>query len=332
LGDPDVYNPGNDQRDAGVLSACVADGADPTKLGLGQDGTDKFTNSYNTEITKGGTTLLSEETSVAKTYGIIIEQPFSEDFDLTFSVTRFDIEITNSITEPSANYSIGQCYSAEGNDAFCSRLSRDENGKISDVDATFINIGLETSKGYDYNLYYQQDFIVGDKNLGVTVDLQATKMTESVVDILGKVDDNLGEPDVPEWRATARLSLSYDDFRFNWQARFIGGGEEDYLSKTGPGESGEFVEGTLACRGMYDAAGDPLKCRPVGYTDDYVVHNMSLTWSHDDYLINVGIRNVFNEAPPKVDPSGTWSNTNIPLGVGYDTYGRTPYINFKATF
>ena len=331
---PDGYDASEDTRDAGTLNACTAAGVDPTSLGLGQDGTEKFNATNSTEVIKGGTTVLSEETSVAKTFGFIFEQPFTDEFELTFSMTKFDIEITNSIAEPSAGYSVSQCYSADGNDAFCSRLSRDSDGKIFEVDASFINVGLETAKGIDYNLYYEQEFLVGDKALNVALDVQATKMTESAFDILGTFDDNMGEPDVPEWRASARLSLEYDDFRVNWSTRFIGAGEEDSVSETGEGEDGEFIANTVGCTGMWQDAAQtvPVLCRTVAYTEDYFVHNLSLTWSSDDFRINAGVRNIFNEAPPKVDPNGSWSNTNIPLGVGYDTFGRTPYINFTAVF
>lgn len=321
---PDGYDPTLDQRDSSTIAACAAAGVDPTTLGLGQNGTNKFNTGYSAEVTTGGTTALTEETSEAETFGFIFEQPFTDEFDLTVSMTAFDIEVTNSIAEPSAGYSINQCYSADGNSAFCSRLVRDTDGQLSDIDASFINIGLLTSKGIDYNLYYQQDFVVLEKNLSVSLDLQATRMDESVYDVLGTVDDNVGEPDVPKWRSSARLSLTYDDFRLNWSTRFIGGGEED--------DQDDFEAGTAACRGLYDAAGDPLLCRPVGHTEDYTLHNVSLTWSLDDLYINFGVRNVLNEAPPKVDPNGSWSNTNIPLGVGYDTFGRTPYINATYTF
>ncbi len=139
---PATYNAANDTRDSAVLDACRSAGVDPTALGLGQDGTNEFNSSYSAEVVTGGTTELQEETSLAKTYGFIIEQPFSEDFDLTFSMTRFDIEVTNSIAEPSSAYSVNQCYSADGNPAFCSRISRDADGQIDLVDASFINIGL----------------------------------------------------------------------------------------------------------------------------------------------------------------------------------------------
>lgn len=328
---PDTYNASNDSRSQGTLDACSADGVDPTTLGLGQNGTEKFNSNNSAEIVTGGSTVLSEETSTAKTYGFVFEQPFSEEFDLTFSITRFDIEVKNSIAEPSAGYSIGQCYSADGNDAFCSRLNRDENGQISFVDASFINVGLETSKGMDYNLYYAQDFLVGEQNLSVSLDLQATRMTEALFSVLDTVDDNQGEPEYPEWRASAQLSIGYDDFRFNWFTQFIGEGQDDWLSDP---EENQFEEGTNGCRGLYTDAAQtqPLLCRPVGYTEDYFLHNMSISYSTDDFRVAVGVRNVFNEAPPKVDPSGSFSNTNIPLGVGYDTFGRMPYINFSAVF
>jgi len=330
-GAPDVYNAEEDTRSTSVLEACIADNLDPTSLGLGQDGTDKFTSSNSAEIVSGGSTLLTEETSTAKTFGFVFEQPFSEEFDLTFSLTRFDIEIKNSIAEPSAAYSVNQCYSADGNDAFCSRLTRDEDGKINFVDASFINIGLETSKGFDYNIYYDQDFLVGEQNLNVTLDIQATRMTEAIVDVFGSVDDNKGEPEFPEWRASAQLSFKYDDWRFTWGTRFIGAGREDWLDDP---EDGEFIANTRGCRGLYndEAQTDPLLCREKAFTEDYFLHNASLSYSSGDYRVAIGVRNVFNEAPPKVDPNGSFSNTNIPLGVGYDIFGRTPYINFSAVF
>lgn len=329
---PDSYDATAETRDQGVLDACAAAGVDPTKLGLGQDGTQKFNASGSTEISSGGTTALSEETSVAKTYGLIFEQPFTDAFDLTLSITRFDIEITNSIVEPSASYSVGQCYSKEGNDAFCSRISRDANGQIDSVDGTFVNSGLETSKGFDYNIYYTQDILVGDKNLNVSLDIQATKMTEAKFDILGVSDDNLGEPTVPEWRASARLSVKYDDFRVNWSTRFIGAGEPDWVNDAE--DDFGFSANNAACAGLWNDADktDPLLCRPVAKTKDYVIHDASISWSTDDIRVNVGVRNVFNEAPPLVDQNGTFSNTNIPLGVGYATYGRSPFINVTAKF
>lgn len=320
---PPTYNPAEDNRDASVLAACQAAGVDPTSLGMGVNGGDDFSDSYSAEIVTGGSTELEPETSVAKTYGFVIEQPFFEDVDFTVSMTRFDIEVTNSIAEPSASYSIDQCYSADGNAAFCNRIDRDAGGQINLVDSSFINIGLLTSKGYDYNVYYSQEFVLFDKGLDVSLDLQATQMTESLYDVLGTVDDNLGEPDVPEWRASALLSFDYNDFKLSWQTRYIGAGSEDDL--------GDFVKDTAACTGMTNSSGGPLLCRPLGFTEDYYVHSVSLSYDMDNYSFSLGVRNVFNDAPPKVDAEGSFSNTNIPLGVGYER-PRTIFMNVGAKF
>ncbi len=322
---PATYNPNLDERDAATLQRCMASGVDPTTLGLGQNGEAEFNSSYSTEITSGGSEELDPETSVAKTYGVIFEQPFTDAFELTLSATRFDIEVTNSIAEPSAAYSINQCYSADGNAAFCSRLDRGEDGTFSMIDSSFINIGLITSKGFDFNLYYKQDILVLNNNLEISLDVTATHMTESLYDVLGTVDDDVGEPDYPDWRGKALLSLEYNDFFLNWQTIYIGGGKVDEDDQV------DFEADTVGCTGMYNDDGSPLLCRPVAYTDDYWVHNLSLGYRWDNYTVNLGMTNVFNDRPPKVDSEGFSSNTNIPLGIGY-AEPRTIFVNLNAKF
>lgn len=320
---PSVYDPTLDQRDAQTLQRCMAAGVDPTKLGLGQDGQDEFNSSYSSEVTSGGSEELDPETSVAKTFGIIFEQPFTDAFELTLSATRFNIEVTNSIAEPSASYSIGQCYSSDGNAAFCDRLTRGDDGRFGYIDSSFINIGLITSKGFDFNLYYKQDVVLFDNSLEIGLDVTATRMTEALYDVLGTVDNDVGEPDYPEWRGKALLSLRYSDFFLNWQTIYIAAGEED--------DRGEFEEDTAGCTGLYNDDGSPLLCRPVAYTEDYWTHNLSVGYEWDNYTVNLGVRNVFNDKPPKVDGSGSLSNTNIPLGVGYAS-PRTVFLNLNAKF
>lgn len=322
--DPDAqqqYNAAADNRLDRVLTACQANGVDPTSLGLGTS--NSFTiNPVNTESTSGGSEALSEENSTAKTYGVVFEQPFSEAFELTMSATWYDIEITNAIVEPTTQYVVDQCFDnpelPDGSSGFCSRVSRDADGFVSLLDTSFLNAGLETSKGVDYNIYYKQEFIVGSKALDVTLDILATNMKEQYFDILGSSDDNAGEPAFPEWRANARLSFEYDDFRFSWITRFIQAGELD--------EPDAFQSDAIPCDGL------AVSCRPVWYTEDYYRHDISLNWTQDNYSVTVGIQNLFEEEPPRADDDGVFSNRNIPLGIGYDVFGRTAYLNFGLNF
>lgn len=319
---PEVYDAAKDTRANYVIDSCSANGIDAKSLGLSSSGQGGFDESYRVEAVEGGTTDISEEKSKARTFGLIFEQPWFEGFDLTLSVTRFDIEVSNSIAEPSAAFSISQCYSnpdlPDGTSAFCSRLERDSDGLLSKADERFVNIGLLTARGADFNLLYESDFLLGDRNLNVVADIVATRNTESYFQIFNQEDDNVGEPASPKWRANARLSFGISDFRLNWITKFIQAGEQDIL--------GDFEENAPPCSGL------GVSCRPVAYTEDYIMHSVSLNYSIDNYSITGGLQNVFNKAPPKVDTDGVFGVVNTPLGVGYDLFGRTAYLSFGYTF
>ena len=315
------------ERSAQLLEACRAQGLDPTALGMGE-GSASFTSSNSTEIDTVGSDELIEEQSTSKTYGFVFEQPFSEDFDLSLSATRFEIEVTDSINQFGSQYPIDQCYGREGVKDFCDFFTRNEDGKIDSSKVSFVNVGALTAEGYDFNLYYGQEFSVAEKSLRVTADIQGTKMTENGYRVFETEDDNVGETDVPEWRATGRIRLQYDGFSFNWSTRFIGGGREDWLDNP---EFNEFSSDNVGCEGLFDADGNPIKCREVGFTDDYFSHSASLSYRWDNYYFTLGARNIFNDRPPKVDEDGVWSNHNIPLGVGYST-PRSYYLRVEAAF
>ena len=321
----EVYDPSGDEREQYTLDSCTANGVDPLALGIGEGDAD-FLPNYSVEIETSGSEELDPETSLSKTFGIVVEQPFSEDFELTFSVTRFDIEITNSIAKPTYGYVINQCYNnreqPDGQSGFCDKVTRDSDGSIDLITPGFINVGFESSKGFDYNIYYQQDFLLGDENLAVALDVSATKMTEQSFDILGDIDDNVGEVTTPEWRGNARLSFEYSDFTFNWYTQFIGGGEFDDEFKS------EYSSDYDACSGLMEN-GEAVECRPVEYTENYFNHRASLNWKVDNYSVTVGVNNVFDREPELVDANdGPFNFRNIPLGVGYDFQGRTVYMNF----
>lgn len=58
--------------------------------------------------------------------------------------------------------------------------------------------------------------------------------------------------------------------------------------------------------------------------DDYFVHDFSMNYSVDTWVLRAGVNNVFNEAPPFA---------NVPIrGVGYDLGGRTFFANVSKSF
>ncbi|MEJ2402601.1 MAG: TonB-dependent receptor, partial [Xanthomonadales bacterium] len=61
--------------------------------------------------------------------------------------------------------------------------------------------------------------------------------------------------------------------------------------------------------------------------DEYWLHSASLYWYGDSWTVGAGIRNVFDEAPPKVDPNEVTAVKNVPIGANYDLFGRVYFFN-----
>ena len=319
-----TYDPTGDNRDAQTLAACSGTGLDPLSLGLEDGSGSGFTSRTGVEVSSGGSDDVGPEEGRTITAGIVLRQPFTDAFDFEVAVTYYDIRITGGINEPTTGFVVDQCYDNDedpnGTSEFCSFLERDAtSGQLEFINRPFVNVGLETSKGFDINALYRQDFDLGSDTLGVTVDVRATNTTERFFDILGNTDDNTGEITTPKWRASALLSLNYKDFRLNWSTRWIQGGIVD--------EPTDFTNNSIAC---------PLEgelCRPISSTPNYDVHTVSLSYTYDsDYTINFGVRNVFNTSPPRVDRTDVFSVNNNPIGVGYDTRGRSFFATVRAKF
>ena len=114
------YIPEQDRRDQTVLDNCLANGVDPTiahNNGL---------NTYNIEVGAGGIKGLDEERSESLSAGFSFEQPFTNAFDLSIGMNYYEIEVTDSIIEPSLGYIIYDCYySPSGVSSFCDRIHRE---------------------------------------------------------------------------------------------------------------------------------------------------------------------------------------------------------------
>ena len=70
--------------------------------------------------------------------------------------------------------------------------------------------------------------------------------------------------------------------------------------------------------------------------DDYFIHSASAYYYGDVWTIGFGVRNVFNQEPPRVDPGENFESLNsignVPIGYGYDLNGRTYFLNVQAKF
>ena len=316
------YNPDLDDREDEVLANCVKQGVDPTSLGI----EDSVFNNVSAEVLTGGSLDLTAETSTSYTYGFAFDQPWFDAFDLTFGATYWDIDIDNTIVEPSSQYLVNECYGdAQLDSAFCDQVLRDSAGYIDLINAGFINRDNQRVNGIDLNLNYDQTFNIGSQAVALGVDLVMThteEASETFIDDNGNEDfyDEAGEWGYPDWKGQLGLRANISDFRWTWVVNYIGKVDQ------GP----DFVDDWDDISGIGDTCFGPpddVLCRDVGFGDAYWLHSTSVYWYGDTFTFGAGIRNVFDQAPPLVDGTEVLSKNNVPLGYGYDLRGRTFFIN-----
>jgi iron complex outermembrane receptor protein len=322
-----AYDPDLDTRDPVVLENCRRQGVDPTTLIVNNGQT-----FFSTEIARGGTIDLDAETSTAATYGFAFEQPWFEAFDFSFGMTWYDIEVKNTIIDPSAQFLINSCYNDDQYDStYCSAINRDQDNILDLVEAYFINRDSSRARGMDINANYDQNFNIGSTAVRFGVDLTVNRNDEASQKLID--DDGNEDSDdfsrstyYPKWRGQLGLRAQVEDFRFTWVVNYTGKAPQyapnvdefdDIYGSAGTG----FLADT--CLGPPD----DVYCRDYADLDEYWLHSASLYWYGDTWTIGAGIRNVFDEAPPRVDGNEVLAVNNTPIGLGYDLFGRTYFFN-----
>lgn len=362
------YDRSKDFRDQQTIENCIAAGLDPVQFGNtlldGDPGTNSTSpNPYSVDFTTGGASGLNSETSLGSTFGFVYEIPYYSLFkdsdgttSTTIGMTRYDIEINDSIVELSPGYVNYQCYVATPNQesTFCNQLTRDPGtNQISDIETGFLNRDAETAAGIDLNILHQTVLNFNGKSYDFGIDITANTVRERsllYVDDNGNVDfeDYAGEPGYPEYNIFSRMYMELGDWRVSWQTNFLSRvdqDQEDSLDDWGSAngvknEDGDNIfsdtcYGYTKDRSATDETqvevGDTV-CRDIGWIKAYVTHNASAYYYQDNLTLGFGVRNVFDKEPPMVDPSEISSKSNTPLGYGYNLNGREFFFNVRYNF
>ena len=326
----DLYDPSLDDRDPRILENCRANGVDPTQHhnnGL---------NFYSVEVAAGGALDLKDETSESLTAGLAWEQPFTNAFDLTVGVNYYEIEINDTVIEPSTQFIVNDCYYSEtGTSPFCSRIRRAPIGDgtaplIDFVHRGFINRDNETVRGVDFNVAFDTTFTAFDRPFlfGADVNMHRTIERSTLFvdeDGVPSFTESQREWYFAEYRGTATARLEYDRWRVSWTARYVSEGLEDPQFNDSFGDIFASTGSTgTTCLGPPD----DLLCRDYADAPSYVVHSASLWYNGNTWAVGFGASNLFDKEPPRVDP-GEWATTikNTPIGAGYDLQGRTLFLS-----
>ena len=322
-----AYDPANDARPQVVLDNCVLDGADPTALGL--DGT------VSVPVAIGGNAEdLKAETSDSWNVTVNLTPQISDRFSLDMKFSYFDIDVDDTVVSINGTTILERCY----NDAvalsspFCSRVDRGVVGFPSfnfpsAVDASFINIGKETSVGWDleFTLATSFDDVFGAP-LNLTWQNSFTRQEERDVQIFSgdPEDDQVGDFGVPENRYSTVISANWNAWDFVWQARYIDDTEAG-LDASLSADCGIFQldEGFV---------GSPSTA-PDCEADSVWYNDFSTTYNFDESLyVTLGARNIFDEDPEYVSAGAGSNRLNRVTSSGYDQFGRSWFLNVTKGF
>ncbi len=318
------YDPALDTRTAELLANCVADGVDPTQLGL--------LATTGIPTTTGGNPDAQAETSESFTFGFVLSQPWAANYDWQLSATYFDIEINDTLRESNPASILAQCYGGDPNlaDPNCARISRaggnPATAVITDVDAAFINIGKLTSRGIDINTRFRTglgDFLNG---ADLTVSATVTHLMEQKEQVNPDAPtvDFAGTIGTPEWRGNLSVRVDSGPWVGLWRMRYIGSGQQ-------------LNTPAFAAPGVANACGilgapEGVLCRDIDYIGSYFQHDLSLSYDRDDWSVTLGVANALDRSPPIIGQGTGPARMNIVVQSGHDLIGRRAFVNLGKRF
>lgn len=324
------YNAALDDREPYVLQNCRNHGIDPTLA------SNNGFNVYSVEVAAGGSLELDEETSDSYSVGFAFEQPFTTLFSLTIGMTYYETDIENTIIEPGSQFIVNNCYATESPvQSYCDRITRetDPDAPLLDyLDRGFINRDSEKVRGVDFNAALDATVNAFDRAFDVSFELNSHRLierTEVFVSDNGDVAIDTDHRDwfFPEHDGDAQIRVRYGRWGATWAVRYIGDQDDD---PDGEEEFDDISGNSSTCLGPPT----DVLCRDLDYAGDYWLHRASVSYRGDSWQVRVGARNVFDQAPPKVDRTEAFGYTvnNTVIGGTYDYRGRYLFLSGEYRF
>ena len=173
----------------------------------------------NTQIrtTVGGNANLEAEEAESFTYGFVYSPEAVEGLSITFDI--FDIEVDNAVSSVGAQTILNACAQTGVN--LCSLIERGAGGNVVDLFNGQVNLGGQTTSGFDYNVAYNFETEYGDFRVnwdGTYVDERTTIVVDPVTNTSTEFNDAglAGDRDVvPRLRTNLAVTWAYDDWTAN---------------------------------------------------------------------------------------------------------------------
>ena len=271
-------------------------------------------------ITVGGNANLEAEEAESFTYGFVYSPEQVDGLSITFDI--FDIEVDKAVSSVGAQTILNAC--AETGVNLCSLITRGAGGNVVDLFNGAINLGGQTTSGFDYNVAYSFETEYGDFRVnwdGTYIDERSLIVIDPVTGASETFNDagQAGDRDVvPRLRTNLSLTWNYDDWTANWLMRYIGNTTERCQIDGGD------LDQQLCSDPSAEVGGDSFnELEAMAY------HDVSLGYAVNDNLrITVGVNNLFN-TDPEVSYS-TFANSFDPSM--YEVPGQFFYSRVNVNF
>lgn len=353
------YDASRDTRDRAVLENCIREGRDPTSVGIITSPTapPRLIRTSGVEIARVGSLDLDPETSRSVTAGFSFEETFGDGWDVSLSGTYYDIEISQSVVELSAQFAVSDCFGRDDGvrSQFCDALSisgaAGNPGLITAADIGFLNLDTDKVEGLDFNADFGKEFPMFGRFVDFGLEFRANHLLERsriFVDVTGNETFARfeGQFGLPRWTGRGTFTAEVDKFLFTWQTRYVGpqnrnsAGRDPFADNFGNGPNGETgLEPGDTCTGNGSGGANPIIpgdgafCRDVGSTGNYFEHAASIRYRDDLWEFRVGVTNIFDNDPPNIDcDESVLCVSNVPIGNGYDLDGREFFATVRREF
>lgn len=273
----------------------------------------------------GGKGFLTPENSRAKSLGFVWSPAFA---NLNVAVDYFDYHIRGEIGELGAFDILYGCYASPVYpNAFCNMFHRNpanaatDANMITDIHATYVNINSERTRGYDLQMNYSQDFSFGK----LKADAQLTYTLEDTLQLFDSAEESgfntsnfVGYIGRPRMVGIFDASLERGDWTYSWQGIYTSGTSDKDLNSyfTYQGYANAWRQTKVHAQ---------------------LRHSVSVGFDAGKIGILLGVRNLFDQAPPVISSGvgGVYSGArvgNASLDSSqYDWFGRTYFarLNIK---
>ena len=268
-------------------------------------------------ITVGGNPDLLAEEAESTTVGLVYSPEYIEGLSLTFDM--FEIEVDNAVSSVGAQTILNAC--AGDGVTLCSLVQRGSAGNVVDLYNGLVNLGGQTTSGFDWEIAYNFESSVGDFRLqmdGTYVDERTTLVIDPVSKEVTKFNDagQAGDRDVvPRVRTNISAIWNYEDFSATYLIRYIGNTTE--LCSIGGGYEEDLCSD-------YNPDGDSFnELEAMAYHDASFSYHMT-----DNLRFTVGVNNLW-DTDPEVSYS-TFANSFDPSM--YEVPGRFGYARVNLCF